>query len=150
MAGVKRKADDISQLEADDQGPALVPPYNVSTEISAKSVVSSDEYNKLYKGIRHVARRITEPLKKSEYKDASSVVKVVELTKQRLTENTPEAIMVSISGNMGSGMHRVSTTREFVLIAHRKKHHDQLYLQRWNGCPFREYFPMLHISFRFY
>jgi len=105
MAGIKRKANEISELEADDSGPVQVPPYDVTKETSAKSVVTSDEYNKLKKGIKHVARRITEPLKKSEYCDASSVVKVVNLTEQRLEENVPETIMVTIGGNMGSGMY---------------------------------------------
>lgn len=105
MAGVKRKASEILDLEKDDAGPVQVPPYDVATETSTKSVVTSDEYNKLKKGIKHVARRITEPLKKSEYCDASSVVKVVNLTEQRLEENVPETIMVTIGGNMGSGMY---------------------------------------------
>lgn len=104
MAGIKRKANEISELEADDSGPVQVPPYDVAKETSAKSVVTSDEYNKLKKGISRVAHRITEPLKKSEYCDASSVVKVVNLTEQRLEENVPESIMVTIGGNMGSGI----------------------------------------------
>lgn len=109
MAGVKRKADEILELEKDDAGPVQVPPYDVTKETSAKSVVTSDEYNKLKKGIKHVACRITDPLKKSEYSGASSVVKVVNLTEQRLTENIPESIMVTIGGNMGSGTSPIRT-----------------------------------------
>lgn len=128
---VKRKADtldELLELEKDDTGPVQVPPYDVTKESSAKSVVTSDEYNKLTKGIKHVARRITEPLKKSEYCDASSVVKVVNLTEQRLTENVPETIMVTIGGNMGSGMHFLRKEEKNILTPQRKKQHDQLHL----------------------
>lgn len=103
MAGQKRKADGISELEGDDVGPVQIPPYDVNKEVPAKSVVISEEYRKLNTGIKHVCSRVTDPLKKSEYKDASSI-KVVELTEQRLSDNSSEEIMVSISGNMGSGM----------------------------------------------
>jgi hypothetical protein len=105
MAGAKRKADEISELEGDDTGPVQVAPYDVSKETSATSVVTSDEYNKLKKGIKHVACRITDPLKKSEYCEASSVVKMINLTEERLTENAPETITVTIGGNMGSGVY---------------------------------------------
>jgi hypothetical protein len=121
MAGVKRTADEISKLEADDVGPVPVPTYDVTKETSAKSVVTSDEYNKLKKGIKHIARRITDPLKKCEYRDASSVVKLVELTEQKLTENAPEDITVTVSGNMGSGMSCTRIEEGLILTARRKK-----------------------------
>ena len=126
MAGLKRKADEISELEKDDTGPVQVPPYDVTKETSAKSVVGSDEYNKLKKGIKHVACRITEPLRKSEYCVAPSVVKVINLTEQRLTENVPESIMVTIGGNMGSGMYAVDTEEGTILTSRREKQHNQL------------------------
>lgn len=110
MAGVKRKADEISELEVDDAGPVQVPPYDVTTETSAKSVVTSKEYNKLKDGIQHICQRITEPPKKSEFKDASTI-KVVELTEARLLQNSTEEIMVTVTGNMGSGKDYHETMR---------------------------------------
>lgn len=103
MAGDKRKADQISELEDEDAGPKQIDPYGVTEEAPAKSAITSEEYHKLKEGIKHVCYRITEPLKKSEFKDASSI-KIVALTEERLLENGSEEIMVSISGNMGSGM----------------------------------------------
>lgn len=147
MAGNKRKASEILDLEEDDAGPVQVPPYDVATETSTKSVVTSDEYNKLKKGIKHVARRITEPLKKSEYCEASSVVKVVNLTEQRLEENVPETIMVTIGGNMGSGMYRARKEGRNILIEHREKQHDQLHLQRWHDRPLGKQHPGARYSF---
>lgn len=105
MAGAKRKASEILELEKDDSGPVQMPPYDVSKEKSARSVVTSDEYNKLKAGIQHICQRITEPLKKSEFKDASAI-RVPELTEARLLENSSEEIMVTITGNMGSGKNR--------------------------------------------
>lgn len=141
MAGIERKANEISELEADDSGPVQVPPYDLTKETSAKSVVTSDEYNKLRKGIKEVARRITEPLKKSEYCDASSVVKVVNLTEQRLEENVPETIMVTIGGNMGSGMFSAPKEEKNMLTPYREEQHDQLHLQRWHDCPLGKCIP---------
>lgn len=143
----KRKADDISDLEKDDAGPVQVPPYDVTKEISAKSVVTSDEYNKLQKGIKHVARRITDPLKKSEYCGASSVVKVVNLTEQRLTANVPESIMVTIGGNMGSGMYPVRDVGRNILTPRREEQHDKFDLQRWHDRPLCEFLRWCIISF---
>jgi hypothetical protein len=102
MAGVKRKADEISELEADDSGPVQIPPYDVTKETSAKALLTNDAYKKLKDGIRHVCQRITEPLKKSEFKDTSAM-RVIELTEARLLENSSEEIMVTVTGNMGSG-----------------------------------------------
>jgi len=110
MAGVKRKASEISELEKDDTGPVQVPPYDATKETSAKSVVTSDEYNKLKDGIQHICQRITEPLKKSEFKDASAI-RVIELTEARLLENSSEEIMVTVTGNMGSGKNYRGTIR---------------------------------------
>ena len=110
MAGVKRKADEISDLEKDDAGPVQIPPYDVTKETSAKSVVTSDEYNKLKDGIQHICQRITEPLKKSEFKDASAI-RVIEMTEARLLKNSSEEIMVTVTGNMGSGKYHHGTVR---------------------------------------
>lgn len=110
MAGIKRKADEISELEEDDAGPVQIPPYDVAEETSAKAIVTSDEYNKLKDGIRNICQRITEPLKKSEFKDASAV-RVVELTEARLLDNGSEEIMVTVAGNMGSGKNHYGTMR---------------------------------------
>lgn len=104
MAGYKRKADEITQDAVDNIGPVQVPAYDVSKEPPATSVVTSEEYRKLKAGITKICTDITDLLKQSKFQ-SSSTARVLEMTEERLLETNAEEIMVSISGNMGSGEH---------------------------------------------
>ncbi|KAL1584732.1 hypothetical protein WHR41_06887 [Cladosporium halotolerans] len=102
MVGYKRKANEITQDDLESIGPMQVPPYDVSKEPPATSVVTSEEYCKLKSGTAKICSWITDLLKQSKFQN-SSTARVLEMTEERLLETNAEEIMVSISGNMGSG-----------------------------------------------